>query len=80
MGAAIDVATGRVVMIPFSLCCAYPTDPDFRAIDFRVSSRLIAFSGLKNEDPPMGTHYYEFDGKAFRFVFTVPNDGSFSKK
>jgi len=28
----------------------------------------------------MGEHFYEFDGRAFRFLLTVPNDGTFKKR
>jgi hypothetical protein len=78
MGAVIDVSTGRATMLPFTICCSNPTNEQFRAINFRVDSRLIAFGGMRNEEEPMGTHYYEFDGHNFRFIKTVVNDGSFA--
>jgi hypothetical protein len=78
MGAAIDVATGKVVRIPFSICCATPADSKFNAIEFRPDSRLIIFAGLRNEEKPMGAHYYQFDGHEFRFLMTVPDDGTFA--
>jgi hypothetical protein len=78
MGAVIDVSTGRATMLPFTICCSNPTSEQFRAINFRVDSRLIAFAGMRNEEEPMGTHYYEFDGHNFKFIKTVVNDGSFA--
>jgi hypothetical protein len=72
MGAAINVATGQVVQIPFTICCAMLTDPNFKPIKFRSNSRLIIFAGLRNEREPMGAHYYEFNGHKFRFLMTVP--------
>jgi hypothetical protein len=78
MGAVVDVSTGRATMLPFTICCSNPTNEQFRAINFRVDSRLIAFAGMRNEEEPMGTHYYEFDGHNFKYIKTVVNDGSFA--
>ena len=80
MGAIIDVSTGRSAMLPFTICCATPTSENFKSIDFKADSRLIAFSGMRNEDAPMGTHYYEFNGLNFKFIKTVVDDGSFAKQ
>lgn len=80
MGAAINLATGRVVQIPFSICCAKTGDPRFNPIEFRPNSRLIIFAGLRNEEESMGAHYYEFDGHEFRFLITVPDDGMFANE
>jgi hypothetical protein len=30
------------------------------------------FSGLRNETPPDGAHFYDFDGKSFKFIRSVP--------
>ena len=65
-GAAIDANSGRVYWLPHTICC-WPADVDekFEAIAYRLDSRLIIFSGERNEkDGDLGTHYYEFrDGK-----------------
>jgi hypothetical protein len=79
MGAIIDVSTGRASMLPFTICCSTSTNEQFRAIDFRADSRLIAFSGMRNEEEPTGIHYYEFDGYSFKYIKTVVDDGSFAK-
>jgi hypothetical protein len=80
MGAVIDVSTGHATMLPFTVCCSNPASEQFRAINFRLDSRLIAFAGMRNEEEPMGTHYYEFDGHNFKFIKTVVDDGSFAKQ
>lgn len=80
MGAAVDLNSGTVTSIPFSVCCNQAYGEDFEAILIRPGSRLIAFQGMRNEEEPMGQHWYEFDGKAFRFLRTVPDDGSFKRR
>jgi hypothetical protein len=80
MGAVIDVATGEVTWLPFSVCCATSVDPGFQPINFKPNSRLVVFAGLRNEQQPMGAHFYWFDGREFRFIATVPDDGSFSRR
>jgi hypothetical protein len=60
MGAAIDVKTGKVFLLPFTLCCwAEDTDP----YEIHVESRLIAFQGERNEKGGPGTWYYQIDDK-----------------
>jgi hypothetical protein len=39
--------------------------------------RLVVFAGLRNEDQPMGAHFYSFDGREFHFITTVADDESF---
>jgi hypothetical protein len=79
MGAAFDTATGEVIWLPFSVCCAMSTDPGFQPINFKPNSRLVVFAGLRNEQQPMGAHFYWFDGREFHFITTAPDDGSFSR-
>lgn len=76
-GAVVNARTGVVVEIPFSICCAQAFHDGFRAIEARRNSRLIIFAGLLNEDPPMAAHFFEFTGRGFRRVATIPNDGTF---
>jgi hypothetical protein len=50
MGAAINVVTGEVVWIPFSLCCSsYLSDEDanFEPVEARKNSRLVVFTGKR---------------------------------
>jgi len=63
VGAVIDANTGKVTWFPHSICC-WPGDVD-RPIQYRLSSRLVIFYGVRNEkEGDNGTHYYEFkDGK-----------------
>ncbi len=66
MGAIIDAKSGRVYWMPDTICCWLDDIDDlFRPIAYRLKSRLIIFSGIRNEkDGDQGTHYYEFkDGK-----------------
>lgn len=71
-GAAVDRQTGRVTFFPFSVCChAGPIDDKFNALEFRRNSRLIVFTGLRNEQGVDGSHFYEFDGKSFRLIKTI---------
>ncbi|SEE40833.1 hypothetical protein SAMN05519104_6023 [Rhizobiales bacterium GAS188] len=79
MGAVIDVATGEITWLPFTICCAMSVDPGFQAINFKPNSRLVVFAGLRNEQQPMGAHFYWFDGREFHFITTVLDDGSFGK-
>jgi hypothetical protein len=64
MGAAIDANTGHVHWLPFTICCwkADVTQP----IAARLDSRLIVFTGARNEkEGDEGTHYYEFRNGEF---------------
>ncbi len=69
MGAVIDAKTGKVYWWGFSTCCwGGDVDDKFNPIGFRVNSRLIVFSGLRNEkDGDNGAHFYRFDDNG-RFV------------
>ncbi len=77
-GAVINKLNGQIIPLPFSVCCATPKSASFKSIEFRLTSRLIVFAGLRNEEKPMGAHFYEFNGTGFNFLTTVPDDGSFS--
>jgi hypothetical protein len=77
-GVVIDKLTGQIISLPFTICCATPKSTSFKPIEFRLTSRLVVFAGLRNKEPPMGAHFYEFDGASFIFITTVLDDGSFS--
>jgi hypothetical protein len=71
-GVVVDLLRGNVVFLPFSVCCSANRDAKFKAIEFRPDSRLVVFSGLRNETPPDGAYFYDFDGKSFKFIRSVP--------
>ena len=77
-GAAIDVRTGKVSWIDFSICCwGTDVDDNFEAINFRLDSKLIIFSGLRNEkEGDEGAHFYKFENGRFVFIKTVRNKKS----
>lgn len=67
MGAIIDAKTGKVYWWNFSICC-WRTDvhDKFNPIEFRPDSKLIVFSGLRNEkDGDDGAHFYSFENGRF---------------
>ena len=64
--AIIDVRTGAVYFDGVTTCCwfgegAVPARADFEPIDFRLSSRLVVFTGLLNEKGRNGPHYFTFE-------------------
>ena len=72
-GAGIDQRSGRVTFFPFSICCsAMDRDQGFNSVEFRPTSALIIFTGLRNEEGVDGSHFYEFTGAGFTFLRTVP--------
>ncbi|TDY23322.1 hypothetical protein B0G81_3680 [Paraburkholderia sp. BL6665CI2N2] len=63
MAAAIDVESGRVISLPFTIS-DWPmgvTEP----LSFRANSCLLVVRGSRNENTERGTYYYSFDGKVF---------------
>lgn len=73
MGALIDAKTGNVYWWNFTICCwGFDTDEKFTPIEFRPDSRLIVFSGLRNEkDGDDGAHFYTFDGRRLVYIRSV---------
>jgi hypothetical protein len=62
-GAIIDARTGRVFMLPFTLCCWAPgtVDENFKPVEFRLNSNLIVLAGARNEkDGDYATRFYRF--------------------
>jgi hypothetical protein len=51
MGAVIDSNTGKVCWFPHTICCwrEIKQDDNFEPIVFRLNSRLVVFTGLRNE-------------------------------
>lgn len=73
VGAVIDAKTGKVYNWDFSLCCWGITDDHFNAIEFRADSRLIVFSGARNEkEEDLGAHFYRFDNGRFVHMRSIP--------
>ncbi|RYC28847.1 hypothetical protein D3273_27165 [Lichenibacterium minor] len=70
MGAVVDQITGRVAFVPFSMCCAdsYFSEPDFDYMKFRRDSRLIVFTGKRDEEGPEGRYFYTFENGQFRAI------------
>jgi hypothetical protein len=66
-GAMIDANTGRVYWLPFTVCCWADTDDSLRPVKYRLDSRLIVFSGVRNEEGENGTHFYVV--KAGKFIY-----------
>ena len=74
MGAVIDANTGKVHWFPHTICCwgEIKRDDNFTPIVFRRDSRLVVFTGLRNEqDADQGAHFYEFDKTGFKFIRTI---------
>ncbi len=71
MGAVLDKSDGRVVFLPFTICCSEDYSDSFKPIAYRQDSRLIVFSGLIDEAGVNGAHYYLFDGRKFGFLKTI---------
>lgn len=74
MGAVIDAKTGKVYWIEFSICCWWSSslDDEIQPIEFRPESRMIVFTGFRNEkDGDNGTHYYQFVNEQFVHIRSV---------
>jgi hypothetical protein len=73
MGAVIDAKTGKVHWWDFSLCCwGYDIDENFQPIEIRLNSKLIVFSGARNEkDGDIGAHFYKFENGRFVHIRSV---------
>lgn len=67
MGAIIDARTGKVHWWNFSVCCGgYDTDEKSEPIAVRLNSKLIVFSGARNEEEDdVGKHFYKFENGRF---------------
>lgn len=72
-GAVIDAKTGRVYMLPATLCCwTAMVDDNFNPVEFRLNSRLIIFSGARNErEGDVAAHYYKFENNRFVFLRSI---------
>lgn len=77
-GAAIDVKTGKVHRIDFSLCCwEHYGDDNFKPVNFRLDSKLIVFTGARNEkEGDKAVHFYKIENGRFVFIKTLPDKKS----
>lgn len=67
-GAVIDAKTGQVYFLPFTICC-WPVEVE-KPIDYRVNSRLVVFTGSRNEQG-QGVYYYKFENNRFTLLKAV---------
>jgi len=73
MGAVIDAKTGKVYWWNFSVCCWSATDDKFNPIEFRPDSKLIVFSGARNEkEGDDAAHFYRFENGRFVHLRSIP--------
>jgi hypothetical protein len=73
-GAIIDAKTGRVFMLPFSLCCWSPgsVDENFKPVEYHLNSSLIILSGARNEkDGDYATRFYRFQNNRLVLLKSV---------
>lgn len=72
MGAVVDAKTGRVYWWNFTVCCWPNVDLKFQPIEYRLNSKLIVFSGARNEkEGDVGAHFYKFERGRFVHVRSV---------
>jgi hypothetical protein len=71
MGAIIDAMTGKVVSLPVVAGTPQGVADDDLHFAYRLDSRLIVLNGMIREEPPMGSHYFEFDGNALKALKTI---------
>ena len=72
MGAVVDAKSGRVYWWNFTVCCWPNVDLKFQPIEYRLNSKLIVFSGARNEkEGDVGAHFYKFERGRFVHVRSV---------
>ena len=73
MGAIIDASTGRVFMLPTTLCCwGADVDEKFNPVEFRPNSKLIILSGARNEKEGDGAaRFYKFDNNRLVLIRSI---------
>jgi hypothetical protein len=74
VGAIINARSGRVFMMPTTLCCwGFDVDDNFRPIEYRQNSKLIILSGARNEkEGDNATRFYKFENERLVLVKSVP--------
>lgn len=73
MGALVDAKTGKVYWLPHTICCwGNDVDDKFNPVEFRLESKLVVFSGLRNEkEGDNGAHFYKFDDGRFTHIYSA---------
>jgi hypothetical protein len=71
MGAIIDAISGNVVSLPVVAGSPEGADAASTHFDYRLESRLLVMHGMIREAPPMGSHYFAFDGTKLTLVKTI---------
>ena len=74
MGAIIDASTGRVFMLPTTLCCwGADVDEKFNPVEFRPNTKLIILSGARNEkEGDAATRFYKFENNRLVLIRSIP--------
>ena len=70
-GAIIDAVSGKVTMLPVVAGTSSDAGDSESRFDYRLDSRLMIMTGMIGEEPPMGAHYFEFDGHRLKRLKTV---------
>lgn len=77
VGAIIDARTGRVYWFPFPVGHDYEAGGEFNPVAFRLSSRLIIFSGFRvDTDEEAGARFYKFDNGRFKLLRFIKREAS----
>jgi hypothetical protein len=71
MGAIIDAVSGKVVALPVVAGSPQDAKWDSTHFDYRLDSRLLVMHGMIGEEPPMGAHYFTFDGGKLTHIKTI---------
>ena len=75
----LDLRTGKIIHRTFSSSGWRDHHDAFRKIEFRSDSRLIVFAGGIGGRPPLGWHFYVFDGGRLKRLHTIVSRGDFRK-
>lgn len=79
-GAIIEARSGAMIAVPFTISGWREIHDTFEGIEFRPDSRLIVFSGGRNEKGDFGWHFHVMEKGRLKFLKTDPQpDGNFLK-
>lgn len=71
MGAIIDAISGKVISLPVVAGSPQDAKWDSTHFDYHLDSRLLVMNGMIGEEPPMGAHYFTFDGSRLTPIKTI---------
>lgn len=81
VGAIIDAKSGRVYWFPFPVEHDYEADEDFNPVAFRLSSKLIIFSGFRGDvDEGPGMRFYKFENGQFKLLKFIKREADNQSK